>query len=238
MRKHISGNRCERGLKDESAKKEERNLFLYKRKRVFSYPPLPPEDAPHGTIGIPRVLNLYGNFPFLATFFRKLGFHVVLSPLSDRSIYESGMASIPSESACYPAKLAHGHLQWLIDQGVRTIFYPSIFYERKESATAQDHYNCPLVVGFPDSLKNSVEALDQSGLCYLHPFFSFTNRKLIQNELADFCRKTWGIPRRQTKAAAAAAWEEQLRAKNDVRAAGEELCWPDGLITSTRNSIM
>ena len=203
---------------------------------MFSYPPLPPEDAPHGTIGIPRVLNLYGNFPFLATFFRKLGFHVVLSPLSDRSIYESGMASIPSESACYPAKLAHGHLQWLIDQGVRTIIYPSIFYERKESATAQDHYNCPLVVGFPDSLKNSVEALDQSGLCYLHPFFSFTSRKLIQNELADFCRKTWGIPRRQTKAAAAAAWEEQLRAKNDVRAAGEELCWPDGLITLTPRS--
>ena len=190
---------------------------------MFDYLPLPMERAPHGVIGIPRTLNLYENFPFWAVFFRELGFRVELSPFSDRRIYELGMASIPSESACYPAKLAHGHIQWLIDRGIHTIFHPCVFYERRESAAASDHYNCPLVIGSPESLKRNVEAITREQVRYLCPFLSFTSRRVLENELADFCRKEWKIPRRETRAAVAKAWEVQLRAKADIRAEGERL---------------
>ncbi len=142
-RQHITGNRCEKGLGQEQQSKSAPNLFAYKKKRLFQYPPLQEKDAPRGSIGIPRVLNLYENYPFWAVFFKELGFRVVLSPYSSRKIYELGMDSIPSESECYPAKLAHGHVQWLIDKGIRTIFHPCVFYEQKETPSAQNHYNCP-----------------------------------------------------------------------------------------------
>ena len=100
------------------------NLFDYKFHRYFDYEPLSEEDATRGIIGIPRVLNMYENYPFWFTFFTKLGFRVVLSPASTRKIYELGIESIPSESECYPAKLAHGHIQWLINNGIEHIFYP------------------------------------------------------------------------------------------------------------------
>ena len=121
-RKHISGNRCEKGAGNVNKGEKAPNMVQFKRDRIFGYEPL--ENAPRGTIGIPRVLNMYENYPFWATFFKELGFKVVLSPFSDRKIYELGMESIPSESECYPAKLAHGHAQWLINQGVKTIFHP------------------------------------------------------------------------------------------------------------------
>ena len=124
-RRYITGNRCEGGLGKEKKEAEELpNLFAYKNKRLFDYRPLPPAEAPRGTVGIPRVLNLYENYPFWATFFTKLGFSVVLSPSSTRKIYELGIESIPSESECYPAKLTHGHVTWLIHQNVDFIFYP------------------------------------------------------------------------------------------------------------------
>ena len=115
-RQFISGNRCERGLGREKIKKEIPNLFDYKYHRMFDYESLTPDVAPRGTIGIPRVLNFYENYPFWAVFFRELGFRVVLSPQSTRKIYELGIESIPSESECYPAKIAHGHVSWLIAQ--------------------------------------------------------------------------------------------------------------------------
>ena len=222
-RRHISGNRCERGLGGDTTGGDARNMFVYKRKRMFAYPPLPIERAPRGVIGIPRTLNIYENYPFWAVFFRELGFRVELSPLSDRRIYELGMASIPSESACYPAKLAHGHIQWLIDRGIQTIFHPCVFYERRESAAASDHYNCPLVIGSPESLKSNVEAIAQERMHYLCPFLSFTSRRVLEKELADFCLREWKIPRYETRAAAAKAWDEQLRTKADILAEGERL---------------
>ena len=119
-RRHITGNRCEKGLGETASPDKGPNLAAYKLERLFAYPPLPEEQAPRGKIGIPRVLNLYENYPFWATFFHELGFSVVLSPKSTRKIYELGMESIPSESECYPAKLAHGHVQWLINDIVGT----------------------------------------------------------------------------------------------------------------------
>ena len=141
-RKFITGNRCERGLGKEKSANKLPNLFEYKLKRYFDYTPLTEEEAKRGTIGIPRVLNMYENYPFWFTFFHTLGFRVVLSPVSTRKVYELGIESIPSESECYPAKLAHGHVQWLINEGIKYIFYPSIPYERNEFAEANNHYNC------------------------------------------------------------------------------------------------
>ncbi len=121
-RQFITGNRCEKGLGKEKNKENIPNLFDYKYHRTFDYEPLPKDTAKRGVIGIPRVLNLYENYPFWAVFFKKLGFSVVLSPQSTRKIYELGIESIPSESECYPAKIAHGHVSWLIRQGSRPSF--------------------------------------------------------------------------------------------------------------------
>ncbi|MEE0960622.1 MAG: acyl-CoA dehydratase activase, partial [Lachnospiraceae bacterium] len=144
-RQFITGNRCERGLGKEKNKEHIPNLFEYKNKRLFSYEPLAPDEAKRGSVGIPRVLNMYENYPFWFTFFNELGYRVELSPASSRKIYELGIESIPSESECYPAKLAHGHISWLIKQGLKFIFYPCVPYERQEIDGANNHYNCPIV---------------------------------------------------------------------------------------------
>ena len=117
---------------------------------LFSYEPLTEDKAPRGKVGIPRVLNMFENYPFWYTFFTRLGYEVVLSPTSTRKIYELGIESIPSESECYPAKLAHGHVSWLIKQGVKYIFYPCIPYEREEFADSVKPLqlpNCHLLCG-------------------------------------------------------------------------------------------
>ena len=158
-RKFITGNRCERGLGKEKSKNTMPNLFDYKLHRYFDYEPLSEEEAKRGEIGIPRVLNIYENYPFWFTFFTKLGFRVVLSPTSTRKIYELGIESIPSESECYPAKLAHGHVQWLINKGLKHIFYPSIPYERNEFEDANNHYNCPIVTSYPENIKNNMDPI-------------------------------------------------------------------------------
>ncbi len=219
-RRHISGNRCEKALRGETGVAPGENIFAYKRERLFAYPPLEPENAPRGELGIPRVLNIYENYPFWATFFRDLGFRVLLSPFSTRAIYELGMESIPSESECYPAKLAHGHAQWLIDHGVKTIFHPCVFFERQEVPDAQNHYNCPIVVSYPENIKNNVEAVTDGSVRYLRPFLALTSEKTAADRLARFCRETWDIPEAETRRAAHLAWKEQQRAKSDIRAAG------------------
>ena len=219
-RRHITGNRCEKGLGGDGGTCSAPNLFEYKRRRIFGYEPIPEEKATRGIIGIPRVLNMYENYPFWATFFGELGFRVILSPFSDRKIYELGMESIPSESECYPAKLAHGHAQWLINNNIHTIFHPCVFYERKETPDAQNHYNCPIVVSYPENLKNNVEAITDGEVKYVRPFIALTSEKVAADRLVRICEKEWGISAREVRRAAHLAWEEQLRAKADVRAEG------------------
>ncbi|MDY3224281.1 MAG: acyl-CoA dehydratase activase-related protein, partial [Candidatus Faecousia sp.] len=221
-RKHISGNRCEKGAGGTDKGEKAPNLVLYKRQRMFDYPPLEEADAPRGVIGIPRVLNIYENYPFWATFFKELGFRVVLSPFSNRKIYELGMESIPSESECYPAKLSHGHVQWLIDQGVKTIFHPCVFYEHQETKQAQNHYNCPIVVSYAENLKNNVEAISDGDVHYIRPFIAFTSEKTAADRLVKTAAEEWNIPAKEVRAAVHKAWEEQLRAKADIRAEGQK----------------
>ena len=219
-RRHITGNRCEKGLGGSASQDKGPNVIAYKLKRIFDYAPLPEAEAPRGIIGIPRVLNIYENYPFWATFFKELGFSVVLSPLSDRKMYARGMESIPSESECYPAKLSHGHVQWLIDNGVKTIFHPCVFYEHQETPGAQNHYNCPIVVSYPENLKNNVEEVSSGQVRYIRPFIAFTSEKTAAGRLVRMCEEEWGIPEKEVRAAVHIAVQEQIRAKADIRAEG------------------
>ena len=221
--RYISGNRCEKRVKNAGAAQPGANMMAYKRQRLFDYPALEENEAKRGVIGIPRVLNLYENYPYWATFFRQLGFRVVVSPFSTRAIYEMGMESIPSESECYPAKLAHGHVEWLAQHGVTTIFHPCVFYEYQETPDAQNHYNCPMVVSYPENLKNNVEAITSGQVRYIRPFIAFTSEKTAEERLVKLCRDVWDIPAAQVRAAARAAWSEQRRAKDDIRAEGRRL---------------
>ncbi|MDR3318247.1 MAG: acyl-CoA dehydratase activase-related protein, partial [Clostridiales bacterium] len=169
-RRFISNNRCEKGGITEDAHKEQLpNLFEYKYKRLFSYKSLASGDAPRGTVGIPRVLNIYENYPFWHTFFTKLGYRVELSPRSTRAIYNLGIESMPSESVCYPAKIAHGHIMSLISRGVKFIFYPCIPYEMVEDANSDNHYNCPIVSTYPEVIRSNMTEAFGADVKFLAP---------------------------------------------------------------------
>ena len=198
------------------------NLFEYKLHRYFDYTPLEEADARRGVIGIPRVLNMYENYPFWFTFFTELGFRVVLSPASTRKIYELGIESIPSESECYPAKLAHGHVQWLINQGVKHIFYPSIPYERKEFADSDNHYNCPIVTSYPENIKNNMDPIVHGEVDFIHPFLNFESEDTISYRLIDELGKKFSLSDTEIRSAVHKAWEELAACRQDMRTKGEE----------------
>ena len=218
-RQHISGNRCERGIGKVKNADNIPNLFDYKYKRIFRYEPLTADKATRGTVGIPRVLNFYENYPFWFTFFTNLGFRVVLSPRSTHQIYELGIESIPSESECYPAKLSHGHIEWLIKQKVDFIFYPGLFYERKEVEGATNHYNCPIVTSYSENIKNNVEAITNGEVKIRNPFMAFTSLEIATDALV---KEFSEIPAGEIIKAAKLGWDEMENARNDIRKKGEE----------------
>ena len=222
-RQYISGNRCERGLGVEKAKRDIPNLFTWKYHRLFDYEPLTADKATRGVVGIPRVLNMYENFPYWATFFKELGFRVMLSPQSSHQIYELGIETIPSESECYPAKLAHGHISWLIKRDVPFIFYPCIPYERKEVPGAGNHYNCPMVTSYSENIKNNMEELKEKNVKFLNPFMAFTSEAVLSKQLQEVFKKEFDIPESETKKAAKKAWDELTQARTDVEKKGEEV---------------
>ena len=222
-RQYISGNRCERGLGKQKNPNQVPNLFDYKLKRLFSYEPLTADQAPRGPVGIPRVLNMYENYPFWFTFFTKLGYQVILSPASNHNIYSLGIESIPSESECYPAKLAHGHVTWLIKQGVPFIFYPALFYERNETPDANNHYNCPIVTSYSENIKNNVEEIGRGEVKFRNPFMAFSSLEVATEALI---KEFSDIPAAEVTAAARAGWDEMTAARDDMRKKGEEvLAW-------------
>ena len=218
-RQHISGNRCERGIGKVKNADNIPNLFDYKYKRIFGYEPLTADKAHRGTVGIPRVLNFYENYPFWFTFFTNLGYRVILSPRSTHQIYELGIESIPSESECYPAKISHGHVEWLIRQNVDFIFYPGLFYEREEVEGATNHYNCPIVTSYSENIKNNVEAITGGKAKLRNPFMAFTSldtaTKALVKEFAE-------IPADEVIKAAKDGWDEMAKARQDIRDKGEE----------------
>ena len=222
-RRHVSGNRCERGAGQASRAEGVPNLFKYKYERSFRYTPLALSAAPRGEIGIPRVLNLYENYPFWFTFFTRLGYRVVLSPASSRKLYELGLESIPSESECFPAKLAHGHVAWLLQNGVKHIFYPCVPYERAEFPDAVNHFNCPIVTSYAENIRNNVEQLHEDGVVFRSPFVAFTELATVERALA---AEFSDLPAAELHEACRAAWEELAACRADIRREGERaLAW-------------
>lgn len=225
--RYISGNRCERGAGIRRESNDLPNLYAYKYDRLFHYySPLPEAQAQFPPVAIPRVLNMYENYPFWHTFFTRLGFPVHLSSPSSRAIYEKGLASISSETACYPAKLVHGHIEELVENGEKFIFYPSAFYESKQFDKAKNQINCPVVIGFPEVIKNNVSSLEENGVTYMHPFLSFASKqtitKSLQETFADFVidGKRYQINGRKIRMAVDAAWAEETNYHQDVAREG------------------
>ena len=219
-RQYISGNRCERGIGKQKNAHHIPNMYEWKYNRIFGYTPLTADEAPRGKIGIPRVLNMYENYPLWFTFFTKLGYSVVLSPTSTRKIYELGIESIPSDTACYPAKISHGHITWLIRQGVKNIFYPCIPYERQEFADAVNHYNCPIVTSYAENIKNNVDELKDPSIHFMNPFLAMTTEQTLADELVKVFHD---IPEKDVREACHAGWVEMANVRDEVRQKGKEI---------------
>ncbi len=219
-KKFVSGNRCEKFSGKEDALEPMPNLYDYKLQRLLSYEPLSENEAHRGTIGIPMVLNMYENFPFWATFFAQLGFRVVISPRSSRAIYDLGSATIPSDTACFPAKLAHGHIAALINQGIKRIFYPSIIHERQEQAQADNNFNCPMVISYPEVIKQNMDMITENEVILISPFLPYNHKKQLVNCLyREFA--PWGVKKREVAKAVEKAWQEDENFKQDLRRQGE-----------------
>ena len=227
-RKFVSGNRCERGedialsQKHKDDKDAIPNLFKYKYERTFKYKPLKLEDAKRGEIGIPRCLNQYENYPFWFTVLTKLGFRVSVSARSSHALFEKGMETIPSESVCYPAKLAHGHIENLIARGITTIFYPSVPYEQVENQNSGNHYNCPIVCSYPEVIRNNVENIKEKNIRYLNPFMPLDNMDTVAANLVK-CFEYCNVTLEEAKAAVEAGCEEYYNFKEDIRKKGAEI---------------
>lgn len=219
--KYITGNRCERPLGEIAKKKNVPNLYKYKLKRIFSYKPLSKEEAIRGEIGIPRVLNMYENYPFWFTFLTKLKFKVVLSPISNKEIFKLGIETIPSESACYPAKISHGHIMYLINKGLKIIFYPCVPYEYKEDSGANNHYNCPMVTSYPDVIKNNIDDLKEKNIKYLSPFLSLHNKEKLYKRLYEIFEE-FNVTKKEIIEAVDAAFNERENVVSGIRKKGEE----------------
>lgn len=218
----VSGNRCERGEQKDTEENALPNLFKYKYERTFRYKPLSPDKASRGIIGIPRVLNMYENYPFWFTVLTKLGFRVMISRRSDHNLFEKGMDSIPSESVCYPAKLAHGHVEDLIAKGIQTIFYPCIPYERSENPFSNNHFNCPIVASYPEVIKNNVENINLKETVFLHPFLPLDNPKKLAEKLAEIFADS-GVTKKEALAAVGDGDAEYYAYKKDIYDHGQEV---------------
>ena len=225
--KFVSGNRCERGAEKAMQIKVDKrdkkvNLVDYKYKKLFKFKSLSKKKAIHGEIGIPRVLNMYENYPLWHTILSDLGFRVVLSPKSDKTLYEKGIETIPSDTVCYPAKLSHGHIMSLIEKDVPTIFYPSVLYERQEDASAQNHYNCPIVQSYPEVIKNNIDEIRNGQVAYLHPFINLADPDNMIDNLSQIFSE-FEIARDDIASAVKHGFDELDAFKQDIRKQAEDL---------------
>ncbi len=221
-KRYISGNRCEKGAGKTETHKNLPNLVKYKYERIFDYKPIEEQYATRGIIGIPRVLNMYEDYPFWFTFLTNLGFRVIISDKSTRKTYEDGMESMPSESVCYPAKLSHGHIENLLQKGIKTIFYPCMPFSRKEYEKADNKYNCPIVISYSEVLKNNVEGLKNPEIKFINPFLPFDTPNLVKKilELDEF--KEYKFTKQELIDSAQKAQAEYHKCKKDIQDKGIE----------------
>ena len=234
----ITGNRCEKGAgAGKRSKNDAPNLFEYKNKLLFDRPVLSEEEATRGTVGIPRALNMYENYPFWHAFFTKLGFRVVLSDQTNGKTYEAGIESMPSESVCYPAKLSHGHIMNLIAKDPDFIWMPCIRWERKEDEGATNHYNCPIVMSYPQALELNVDELGEgTKVEFLDPFIPYDKKSELKRRLYELVSEQREkdaaegrgrvrgahITRAEIDEAVNAAWQADVDFHNAMRRKGDE----------------
>lgn len=211
----ISGNRCDNPL-GKLKKNSAPNMYEYKYNRLFSYVPLEPSQAPRGEIGIPRVLNIYDSYPFWFTLLTALGFRVVISDDSSKKLYEKGIDTITSDSICYPAKLVHGHIINLIEKGIKRIFYPCVIFEEKEDKNSQNQFNCPIVMSYPEVIKNNLDILKEKHIDMMIPFFSFESKEILKKTILEEFEK-FDVSEEEVKNALDLAWEERLNFRKDLK---------------------
>jgi predicted CoA-substrate-specific enzyme activase len=217
--RYVTGNRCERGGDATKQRSDRPNLYDYKYKRCFAYRRLTDKKAYRGSIGIPRVLNMYENYPFWFTLLTSLGFKVMISGRSTHELFESGIESIASENICYPAKLVHGHIKWLLGKHVDTIFYPCVSYEEELVENADNHYNCPIVANYPVVIEANMPELRDSGVRYMRPYFNLANHELMVDRILE--EFAWAdVSREEVEQAVTAAYAEDKIFKNDVQTEG------------------
>lgn len=217
--RYVTGNRCERGGDAKKKRSDRPNLYDYKYKRCFAYRRLTDKNATRGEIGIPRVLNMYENYPFWFTLLTSLGFKVMISGRSSHELFETGIESIASENICYPAKLVHGHIKWLLNKGVKNIFYPCVSYEENLVPNTDNHYNCPVVANYPVVIGANMPELREEGIRYMRPYFNMDNHELMVDRIVE--EFAWAnVTREEAEIAVKAAYAENEVFKHDVQMEG------------------
>ena len=217
--RYVTGNRCERGGDAKKKRSDRPNLYDYKYKRCFAYRRLTDKKATRGEIGIPRVLNMYENYPFWFTLLTSLGFKVMISGRSSHELFETGIESIASENICYPAKLVHGHIKWLLNKGVKNIFYPCVSYEENLVPNTDNHYNCPVVANYPVVIGANMPELREEGIRYMRPYFNMANHELMVDRIVE--EFAWAnVTREEAEIAVKAAYAENEVFKHDVQMEG------------------
>lgn len=220
-KRYITGNRCEKGVQEVEEANNLPNLYAYKNMRLFEYYiPLDEDKATRGTVGIPRVLNVYENYPFWFTLFTELGFRVQISDKSSKELFNTGLDTIPSQTVCYPAKLVHGHIVNLISKGIKNIFYPCIQKEVQEDG-ADNSYNCPVVCSYPEVVRLNIDAISKENVNFMGPFLPLNDYKSLENTLVTLFQDM-GIPEQEVRIASRKAEKEMIAFKNDIREKGEE----------------
>ena len=215
----VTGNRCERGGDAKKKRSDRPNLYGYKYKRCFAYRRLTDKNATRGEIGIPRALNMYENYPFWFTLLTSLGFKVMISGRSSHELFETGIESIASENICYPAKLVHGHIKWLLNKGMKTIFYPCVSYEDNLVPNTDNHYNCPVVANYPLVVGANMPELRDPDVRYMHPYFNLANHELMVDRIVE--EFAWAsVSREEAETAVKAAYAEDKVFKHDVQQEG------------------
>ncbi len=219
--RYVSGNRCERGLGIRKKQEESLNLHEYKRRLLAEIGEKKPEKAVRGVIGMPMALGMFELLPLWHGIFTALGFEVLVSSPSTRQTYLRGQQSIPSDTACYPAKLMHGHVEELIDRGADAVFYPCIVYNVDEKRS-DNHYNCPVVAYYAELLKGNVERLQQ--VKFLHPYLNINDRRQLSHELFTFLRQEgYEVHRHEIKQAVDRGFEAYRQYMEAVCAEGERV---------------
>ncbi|MBQ6297985.1 MAG: 2-hydroxyacyl-CoA dehydratase [Selenomonadaceae bacterium] len=217
--KYFTGNRCERGVGGKpKTNSEVPNAYAYKYKRIFDYQPL--ENPKRGSIGIPRVLNIYEDYPFWHTFLTELGYRVEISAKSSAQVFYKGLETIPSDSLCYPAKLAHGHIMDLVERGLTKIFYPCEPYNF--DTRSDNFYNCPIVAGYPENIRNNMDILKERGIKFIQPFLPVHDLKKLKKRLAEeFASEN--ISAKEISVAVDKAAAEMENYRRDIQNFGDEL---------------